>query len=155
MSGTMQPDNMPGYRATRVRSELATETTTISANLELDEPVDQFIALLLTSVMINGSRGHGPCLQTVPILTGLLTESEQPKLRHVPLYNHDIAVYASEVIYYSFAVYGFNSRHFTSTHSSAKFQVAIAANICQCGRALFKKITGCPVISESADDLLR
>ena len=36
-SGTMQPESMPGYRAPRVRSELTTDTTTISANLALSE----------------------------------------------------------------------------------------------------------------------
>ena len=69
----------------------------------------------------------------MPILTGFLTEAEQPKLRHVPLYNQEIAVYASEVISYSFAVYGFNSGHFTSTHGAPPFQVAVAADTRQCG----------------------
>ena len=121
----------------------------------MGEPVDQFIDPLLTSVMINGSGGHKLCLQTLPILTGFLTEAEQPKLRHVPLYNHEIAVYASEVISYSFVVYGFNSGHLISTHAAPPFQVTIAADTYQCGRSLFKQITGCPVISDSADDLLR
>ena len=151
----MRPENMPGYCAPRVRSELTTETTTISTCLALGETVDQFIAPFLTSVMINGSGGHKFCLQMVPILTGFLTEAEQPKLRHVPLYNHEIALYASEVISCSFAVYVFNSGHFTSTHASAPFQVSIESNTHQCGRALFKKITRCPVILYSADGLLR
>ena len=104
-----------------MRSKLTTDATTISAYLVLGEPVDQFIAPFLTSFMINGSGGHKFCLQTVPILTGFLTEAEQPKLRHVPLYNHEIAVYVYEVISYSFSIYGFNSGHFISTHASALF----------------------------------
>ena len=88
MHVTMRPEKMPGYCATRVHSELTTKTNTISTNLVLGEPVDQFISPLLTSVMINGPRGHKFYLQTVPILTGLLTEAEQPKLRHVTLYNN-------------------------------------------------------------------
>ena len=40
MSGTMQPDNMHGYRSPRVRCELTTEANTIFANLALGEPVD-------------------------------------------------------------------------------------------------------------------
>ena len=138
-----------------MRSYFTIDANTISANMELGDPVDQFIAPLLTSITINGSSSHKLCLQTVPILTGFLTETEQPKLHHLPLYNHKIAVYASEVIYYSFAVYGFNSGHFTSTHASAPFQFAIAAVTCQCGKYLFKNITGCPFISDSVDDLLR
>ena len=129
---------MPDYRDPRVHSELTTEAATISANLYLGETVDQFIATLLTSIMINGSVGHKLCLQTLPILTGFLTEAEQLKLRHVPQYNHDIAVYASEFISYSFSVNGFNSGHFASTHASAPFQVAIADNTHQCGQALSK-----------------
>ena len=112
---------MPGYSDPRVRFELTTDTTTISANLELGDPADQFIAPFLTSVMINGSGSHKLCLQTVPILTGFLTEAEQPKLSHAHLYNRDIAVYASEVISYSFSVYGFNSGCFTSTHALEPF----------------------------------
>ena len=127
---------------------LTAEATTISYNLALGEPVDQFIFPLLTSV-------DKFCLQMVHILTGFLTEAKHPNLFHVPLYNYKIAVYASEVIYYSFSVYVFNSGHFTFTHASEIFHVAIAANTRQCGRALFNQITGCPVISESADDLLR
>ena len=146
---------MHGYQAPRVRSELTTDTTTISASLALGEPVDQFIAPLLTTVMINGYGGHELFLQLVPIITGFLIEAEQPKLSHVPLYNHDIAVYASEFISYSFSVNGFNSGHFTSTHALAPFQVAIADDTCQCGIALFKYITRFPVILDSADDLLR
>ena len=71
---------MPGYRAPRLHPEMTTKTTTISANLELDETADQFISPLLMSVMVNGFRGHKFCLQMVHILTGFLTEAEQPKL---------------------------------------------------------------------------
>ena len=128
MSGAMLPENMSGYCAPCVRSELTTEVTTISANLALGDPVEQFITLLLTSVMIYGSGGHEFCLQTVPIITGFLTESEQPRLRHVPLYNHEIALYASDVISYSFFVHGFNSGQSTSPHGAPPFQFAITAS---------------------------
>ena len=99
-SGAMQPENMTGYCAPRVRSELTTEATTISANLALSEPVDQFIAPLLTSVMIDVSGGQKFFLQTVPIIDGFFTKAEHPKLRHVTLYTHEISVYVSEVISY-------------------------------------------------------
>ena len=121
MSGIMRPDNMPGYCDTLVSSELTTEASTISSNLALGEPFEQLIAPLLKLVMMDGSGGHEFCLQTVLILTGFLTEPEQQKLRHVPLYNHEIAVYAYEVISYSFSVYGFNSWHFTSNHGAPPF----------------------------------
>ena len=78
--GAMRSENMPGYHAPRVRSELTTEVTTISANLASGEPVDQIISPLLTSVMINVFGGHKFFLQTVPILTGFLFEAEQPKI---------------------------------------------------------------------------
>ena len=132
-SGAMQPENIPGYCAPCVRSELTTEAITISANLALSEPFDQFIAPLLTSVMIDVSGGQKFFLQTVPIIDGFFTKAEHPKLRHVPLYNHEVAVYASEFISYSFAVYGFNSGHSTSTHGAPPFQVAVAADTRQCG----------------------
>ena len=74
----MQIENMPGYCAARVRSELTTEATNISANLALGEPFQQFISPLLTSVTIDGSGSHELCLQTVHIITCLLTEAEHP-----------------------------------------------------------------------------
>ena len=119
-----------------------------------DNYVDPEISPLLTSILYDNSGGHHFCLQTVPILTGYLTSEEQETLKHVPLYNHSITVCASEAISFSFAIYGFNSGHFISHHDLPPFEVVLAADIHQCGRALFKQFTRCPTISNSADDLL-
>ena len=73
-SGSMQPENIPSYCAPCVCSELTTDATTVSTNMTLGDPVDQFISTLLTSVMINVSGIHKFCLRTVPILTGFLTD---------------------------------------------------------------------------------
>ena len=101
------------------------------------------------------SGGHELCLQVVPFVTGYLSTKKQLTLRHVPLYNHEIPVYAAEVTAFSFAVYGFNSGHFVAHRGSYPFQTALAADTQPCGRALFKQFTGCPIIADWADGLLQ
>ena len=76
-------------------------------------------------------------------------------MSHIPFHNHEIPVFAAEVVAFSFAIYGFNSGHFTTHRGAPPFQVAIAADARPCGRALFKQISACPVIAASADGLLQ
>ena len=157
-SGTMLPENMPGYRAPRVRSVLPPDTTTVATtlvSLSDDNYVDPAFAPILTSIYSGNSGGHHFCLQTVPILTGYLTAEESDRITYRPLYQHHIPVIASELTSYSFAVYGFNSGHLLPLHHEINIDVALAADTRPCGRALFKQFTRCPSISNSADDLLK
>ena len=141
VSGMMRPENMPGYRAPRIKTHLPQQ--------------DNAAATLLSSIMLDDSGGHQFCLQTVPLLTGYLNAEEQNAMTHVAYYNHEVPVYAAELTSFSFAVYGFNSGHFINRYAMPSFQVAMAADTRPCGRALFKKFTGCPVIADSADGLLQ
>ena len=67
------------------------------------------------------SGGLEFCLQVVPFVTGYLSKKKQLALRHVPLYNHEIPVYAAEATTFSFAVYGYNSGHFFAHRGSSPF----------------------------------
>ena len=49
-------------------------------------------------------------------------------MHHIPFHNHEIPVLAAEVVAFSFAIYGFNSGHFTSHRGAPPFQIAIAAD---------------------------
>ena len=79
------------------------------------------------------------CLQVVPVRTGLLPASDAMARRHTPLHNHNTSVCAASLVVYSFDMYGFNSGHFVGASPSLPIQVAITANTCPCGRAMFKK----------------
>ena len=152
--GVMRPENMPGYRAPRVHSDLQQDDPTGPVTSDAPSSVDLAIVPLLTSIMMDRSGGHEFCLQVVPIVTGYLSTKEQLTLRHVPLYNHEIPVYAAEVTAFSFAIYGFNSGHFVVHRGSSPFQVALVADTRPYRRALFKQFTGCPIIADLADGLL-
>ena len=123
----MRPENMPGYRALCVRSDLL--------------PNDPDIAPLLTANTVDRSNGQELCLETVPILAGHRCPKDQG-LKHIPFYNHMVSIYATEVSGFSFAVYGFNSGHFVNRYNARRFDVAIAADTRQCGQAMFRQFTG-------------
>ena len=74
VTGPMRPENMPNYRAPRVRSKMSAKDPVLA---EPAAAVDTAIAPLLAAIDLNGSGGHEFCLQVVPILTGYLSEEEQ------------------------------------------------------------------------------
>ena len=96
VSGIMQPENIPGYRASRVHTDLPPHAPAVPLTPYAPGSVNPAIAPLLTSIMMDGSGGHGFFLQTVPILMGYLSTEEQLMLRHMPLCNHKIPVYAAK-----------------------------------------------------------
>jgi len=99
--------------------------------------------------------GHHYCLQTVPVLTDFLQDKEWDRMTHTPFHQHHITVMATELISYSFAVYGFNSGHFLQLNHRAPFDVILAADTRPYDSALFKPFTWCPSISNSVDELLK
>ena len=130
---------MPNYRAPKIKTKLGNDPT---------------IGPLVAAIMIGNSGGHDKCLQVVPIRTDYLPGIDQNR-KHVHLHNHEVAVYAANLVSYSFIVYGFNNGHFINSSSSLPMQVAMAADIRPCGRAMFKKHTTCPRICDSAASLLQ
>ena len=134
VTGRMKPRNTSNYIAPRIKSKLG---------------ADPVIGSLVAQITLHGSGGHEFCLQVVPIRTGFLSEEDQKSLRHVPLHNYNVAVHAAGLVSSSFVIYGFNSGHFVSASFSTPIQVAMAADIRPCGRAMFQKHTGCSKICES------
>ena len=70
-------------------------------------------------------------------------------------HNHDVNVLAAEFVSFTFAVYGFNSGHFTNCFSTGPLNVPIVADTRPCDRAMFKKYTKCPRVCDSADSMLQ
>ena len=95
ISGTMRPENMPGYRASRIHSDLAADASTTPANTGAASLVDATIAPILTSILFGRSGGHEYCLETLQIVTGHLSIEKQKSLHHIPLYTHEIPVLAA------------------------------------------------------------
>ena len=69
-------------------------------------------------------------------------------MRHVKLHNHNIASCAASLVTYSIAVYGFNTGHFIDNDGRLPIQAVLAADVRPSGRAMFKKFTTCPKISD-------
>ena len=97
----MQPENMPGFRALHVCTVLPQNEPITTASI-FTECGNFAIAPLLTAINFGGSGSHEFCLQVVPILTGYLTDKEQCTMHYIPFHNHDIAVYAAEIIEFYF-----------------------------------------------------
>jgi hypothetical protein len=129
---------MSNYKAPRIMSNLR---------------ADLVIGTLLASITIGNSGGHDMCLQVVPVRTGFLGIDDQKSLRHVPLHNHDIAVFTAGLMTYSFTMYGFNSGHFVSNSFDLPIQIALAADVRPYGHAMTKRHTSCPRVADSANSL--
>ena len=76
VTGRMGPENMLGYRAPCVCSDLRREDTCVGTNVATGASVGLDVAPVITSTCLYNSGGYHFCLQTVPILTGFLAESE-------------------------------------------------------------------------------
>ena len=153
-SGSMLPENMPGFCAPRVRSRLPYEPSPV-CTLALPAVQDLAVTPILASMYIENSGGHHYCLQTVPVLTDCLQDEEWGRMAHTPFHQHHITVMATDLISYSFAVYGFNNGHFLQLNHCAPFDIALSADERPSGRALFKQFTRCPSLSNSADKPLK
>ncbi len=137
----MRPENMPGFRQPKIRSKLPSVAGDIPAKMARLNTADADPAIhpIMTSIKLGNSGGHHFCLQTVPILTGIVPKENRPSYSK-PLYHSYATALAASVASYSIAVYGFNSGHFISRSNSScmPFEVIIAADTRQCGRAMFK-----------------
>ena len=65
VTGQTRKENMPGYRAPRIRSGPTIEEEDVPS-----PTVDSSISSILAAITIGNSGGHELCLQVVPILTG-------------------------------------------------------------------------------------
>jgi hypothetical protein len=98
---------------------------------------------------------NGLChLANVPVTFGDF-DSVTPDSTHESL-NHEIPAYAQRVLCFGWAVYSFGGGHFLSTISSRNlpFNVTLACDTYEFGRALFKEFSRCPNVFSSGNDLL-
>ena len=91
--------------------------------------VDHKFSSLLASISMRNSGGHEFCLQVVPILTGYVEPNNNHRMRHdhVLLHSHNVADLVAEFVSTSFAVYGFNSGHFTNCFINEPLNVVMTA----------------------------
>ena len=80
-SGTMLPENMPGFCAPCICSRLPVEPLPVCA-LALPTVQDLAVTPMLTSIYLENSGGHHYCLQIVPVPTGFLQDKEWDRMAH-------------------------------------------------------------------------
>ena len=157
ISGTMQPENMPGFRGPRFQATFPSDSDTTASAAFLTpatSSIDPALTVALSGVFLDGANGMSNNLHNVPICFGTL---DSVSTRTVPLYNGDIASMACSVSSFAWGVYGFNNGHFFSTMSirNLPFRIVLAADTRPSGRALFKEHTNCPHIADSSAGLLQ
>jgi hypothetical protein len=93
-------------------------------------------------------------LANIPVVFGVF-DDVTPASTHAAL-NNDIPAIAQRVLQFSWAIYSFGGGHFLSTISlrGIPFRVALACDIYEFGRALFKEFLHCPHVFGSGNDLL-
>jgi hypothetical protein len=139
----MQPENMPYYRGPRVQHQEDLEEATV------DVAADSLLTTIVTQ-----ERYKPPCLANYPIRFGQFLSLTDTSVR--PMYNLEFPALAFQVARFSWAVYSFNSGHFSLTISTRNlpFYVLLACDPYEYVCALFTKFTGCQCILPSAAALL-
>jgi hypothetical protein len=134
---------MPYYRGPRVRHQQESDNTTI----------DAAAASLLTTI-ITQDRDYTTCLANYPVRFGQFPSPTPPGDRQ--MYNSEFPALAYRVARFSWAIYSFNSGHFSSTilTQNLPFAVTLACDPYAYRRALFTEFTGCRCILLSAAALL-
>ena len=133
-SGTLLPENMPGYRAPRIRSSLPAQSALFPVSTAFIDPA---LAPILTAINCNASGGHHFCLQTIPILTGHISDNDSKSMQDSWLHQPNISLLASELMEFSLAVYGFNSGHFLPLHHNAAL-TTLLPTACICKKIISK-----------------
>jgi hypothetical protein len=128
----MRSENMPYYRGLRIVQP--TPPTALSADA-------LHIQLLLTDIILSNGLGS-TTLSNVPVWFGTF-DGDFPghRTEDCALLNSEFARYARQCSQFDWAVYSFSYGHFCSSISSQNlpFQIAIACNPYESGRALFQE----------------
>ena len=111
----MLPKNMPYYRGPKVKhppDEAAAEASHIQT--------------LLTEMVTNSSGWSTP-LSIMPIQFGTFADADpSPVLNSWAMYNSEYASYALQASQFSWVVFKFSNRHFTTTIESANLSFTIS-----------------------------
>ena len=141
----MLPRNMPYYRGPRIAPRDETPPTDVEAAYCQN----------LLSAILDVDLGNGCHLSNHPVKFGDLDSSVTPVSAHASN-NNDVPCLASQILHFSWAVYSFGGGHFMSTINSQNipFQVSLACDQYESGRALFREFTSCTMILASRTELL-
>ena len=151
----MKHENMPYYRGLRVTTKTDSAESDNPSTTPHTDPAHeshcQFVIMAMTTHNCHG-LSH---LSNVPIRFGNFVDGITPISSHATS-NHEIPANAHRLLHFNWAVYSFGGGHFvlTVTSQNLPFQITLACDQYDCGRALFCKFTTCPDILSSGNDLL-
>jgi len=142
----MRPKNMPYYRGPRLQdpSGLAASADT------------HHIQSLISNIVSSASCGHTH-LSIVPIRFGEFTGAHPwPRQAARTLLNSEFASYALQAQRFDWVVYFFSNRHFSLTilPHILLFNICLACNPYESGRALFQEFATSAKVLNSGNDLL-
>ena len=144
---------MPYYREPRIPANhcpLGTSTEDITT----DTDVDQVTTAMISSIIMQG--GVGCTLLYIQLAEFGLFGDSNTKSALRSLYNLDVPALAYRASNFIWAMYGFNSGHFSSTISKRNlpFRAVLACNPYESDRALLHEFVNCPIVLPSAPALL-
>eukprot|EP00956_Cyclotella_meneghiniana_P021824 scaffold40342_cov40-Cyclotella_meneghiniana.AAC.1 len=148
----MLPENMPrGYRQPRTA-----KASTVIAR-DITEVTDDTAISLATSIYKHDSNGHASHLRHVPVVfESFSPDFDRANLNVKPRHNSELVLAAHTLLQFTWAVYCFNSGHFTSCfeHDNLPFRVTLAADPSVAGRSCFRRFTTCGTILSGLQELL-
>ena len=149
----MKPKNMPYYRGPRVTTMVDSSNSGVPSTAPTADAAHQSHCQFVMDEMIH-HHCHGLShLSNVPVCFGTF-DRVTPMTSHVS--SKEIPTNAHRILQFNWAVYSFGGGHFILMVLSRNlpFQITLACDQYECGRALFCKFTSCPDIFGSGNDLL-
>ena len=150
----MKPKNMPYYRGPRVTTTADSPNSVIPSSAPTADTAHQSHCQFVVDEMIHHSCHGLSHLSNVPVRFGTF-DRVTPTTSHVSL-SHEIPTNVHWILQFNWAVYSFGGSHFILTVLSCNlsFQITLACDQYECGRALFHKFTSFPDIFGRGNDLL-
>ena len=137
----MRPENMPGFRGPRLPKLPSSPST------------DTHAMAALSTILLNDSNGH-VFVENVPVMFGSCDFVCEHNT--LALHNDHLPRAAKHFTQFDWAVYGFNNGHFFNSLflRDYPFQVVLACDSHEPGRALFREFTSCTHILSGLKQLL-
>ena len=150
---SMKDKHMPYYRGPRIPANHCPPGTSTEANAE-DTDVDAVATAMISSIVTRGDAGcTSLCVR--PAEFGDFNKLENTLVGR-SLYNSDVPGHAYRASHFIWAMYGFNSVHFSSTiiKPNLPFRVVLVCDPYESNHALLHEFVQCPTILPSASALL-
>jgi hypothetical protein len=150
----IKPENMPYYRGPCVTTTADSSDSGVPSTAPTADAAHQSHCQFVMNEMIHHNCHGLSHLSNVPVRFGTFYRVT-PTTSHASS-NHKIPTYGHQILQFNWAVYSFGGGHFVLTVLSHNlpFQVTLACDQYECGRALFREFTSCPDIFGSGNDLL-